>query len=439
MQRWITVNGVPDVTGRLAFMSSIEPSNSRRERFKRATIPAPGPIRSLAQATLTGTIGNGLFAAIEAIFFTRSVGLTNHQVALGLGAGAVAGLIANIPAGHLADTREPRKLIALFLILQGATTAAFVLVHSFPGFIAVAVTSSLFRSVSGTATMALMSRLGEGEERVRIRAYQHAVTNFGMGLGMAIAAVALALDTREAYVAMVLGNAVAFVGSAFFVLKFPEMPKIVPTVRTEGHPRLVALRDRRFLMVTALSGVMSIQFSIQGVGLPLWIVQYTHAPRWWVAIVMLVNTASVVLLQVRFTRGTGDLQFAAKTFRRSGFFIAAACLIYSSAQGVNATLAGIILVVGALVDVVGELLASAAGWAISFGMAIEGLQGQYQGVYAMSYGIANIFGPILVTSTALALGRPGWIILGALFIAAGTAYPPLIRSYLKDREPDPRS
>ncbi len=420
-------------------MPANKPSASRRERIKRATIPDPGPIRSLAQATLTSTIGNGLFAAIEAIFFTRSVGLTNHQVALGMGAGAVVGLLANIPAGHLADNREPRKLIALFLIFQGAAMAAFVLVHSFSGFLAVAIASSLFRSVSGTATMALMSRLGEGEERVRIRAYQHAVTNFGMGLGMAIAAVALAIDTREAYVAMVLGNAVAFLGSAFFVMKFPEMPNIVPTVSAISHPRLVALRDRRFLMVTALSGCMSIQFAIQGIGLPLWIVQYTQAPRWWVAIVMLVNTASVVLLQVRFTRGTGDLQFAAKTYRRSGFFIAAACLIYSSAQGVNATLAGVILVVGALVDVVGELLASAAGWAISFGMAIEGLQGQYQGVYSMSYGIANIFGPILVASTVLTFGRPGWIILGALFIAAGVAYPPLIRNYLKDLERDPRS
>lgn len=150
---------------------------------------------------------------------------------------------------------------------------------------------------------------------------------------------------------------------------------------------------------------MSIQFPIQSVGLPLWIVQYTHAPRWWLAIVMLVNTSSVVLLQVWFTRGTRDLEFAAKTFRRSGFFMAAAYLIYASAQGVNATL-------------VGELLTSAVGWAISFGMAIEGLQGQYQGVYSMSYEIANIFGPILVT----------------LFIAAGAAYPPLIRSFLKDRE-----
>jgi MFS family permease len=86
-----------------------------------------------------------------------------------------------------------------------------------------------------------------------------------------------------------------------------------------------------------------------------------------------------------------------------------------------------------MVDVVGELLGSAAGWAIGYGMAVEGLQGQYQGVYQMSFGLANIFGPLLVTSTALSMGRQGWLILGAIFILTGAAYPPLVRSHLRER------
>ena len=424
----------PDTTDRLPCMSAPELSRSRRERLKHATIPAPGPIRTLTKATLTSTIGNGLYTTIEAIFFTRSVGLTNHQVALGLGIGAVVGLLVSIPAGHLADRRGPRELMAIFLILQSASMAAFALVHSFLGFVAVAIASSLFRSAGGTASMALMSRFGAGEERVRIRAFQRSVSNLGMSVGMAIAAVALAIDTREGYVAMVLGNAITFVGSAFFVMQFPVMPPTAPAGGASSGSRLVALRDRHFLAATALSGCMSIQFAIQNIAVPLWIVQYTHAPRWWVAVVMLVNTTSVILLQVRFTRGTGDLEFAARAFRRAGLFIAVACVLFAAAQGVNATIASIILVVATMVDVSGELLASAAGWAIGFGMAAEGLQGQYQGVYALSFGFANIFGPLLVTSTALTLGRPGWVILGAMFIATGAAYPPLIRSYLKDRE-----
>lgn len=419
-------------------MSPSESPPSRRQRLKRATIPVEGPIRTLTKVTLTNTIGNGLFATIEAIFFTRSVGLSNHQVALGLGIAAVAGLLVSVPAGHLADRRGPRELSVLFVLLQGASMGAFAIVHTFSGFIVVAVAASLTRSAGGSASMALISRFGEGEERVRIRAFQRSVANLGMSFGMGIAAIALAMDTRTAYVAMVLGNAASYFVAAIFIMQFPAMPPIAPANGAKRASGFVALRDRHFLIATALGGLMSMQFAVQNIGVPLWIVQHTNAPRWWVAVVFLVNTISVVLLQVRFTKGTGDLAFSARVFRRSGLFIGLACVLYSLAKGASPILACVILVVAAVTDVVGELLGSAAGWAISFGMAIEGMQGQYQGVYSLSFGIANIFGPLIVTSTALALGRPGWLILGALFVATGLAYPPLIRSHQREPGTDSR-
>jgi MFS family permease len=130
---------------------------SRRARIRRATIPEPGPIRTLTKVTLTNTVGNGLFTTIEAIFFTRSVGLSNHQVALGLGIAAVSGLLVSIPAGHLADRRGPRELSILFVSLQGLTMAAFALVHSFAAFVVVAIVASMLRSAGGSASMALIS------------------------------------------------------------------------------------------------------------------------------------------------------------------------------------------------------------------------------------------------------------------------------------------
>lgn len=420
-------------------MSEQETSQPQNKRFRRAVIPAQGPIRTLAKMTLINTLGNGLYITIEAIFFTRSVNLTNHQVALGLGTAAGIALLVNIPSGHLADKWKPRELQAIFLVLQGVAMASFALVHSFAGFVTVAIMSALFRNAGGAAGMALISRLGVGEERVRIRAYQRSISNLGLSLGMGIAAVALAVDTREAYVAMVVGNAITFVGAAFFVL---QLPKISPT-KTVGIAkttrRLVALRDRHFLIATALNGCMSIQFAIQSVGVPLWIVQYTHAPRWWVGVVMIINTTSVILLQVRFTRGTQDLTFAARAFRRSGLLIGAACLLYALTQGLNGTVASVVLLVATVIDVLGELLSSSASWAIGFGMAAEELQGQYQGVYSMSIGVANIFGPLLVTSTALAIGGTGWILLAGMFVLTGAAYPPLVRSYLRQKERTTRS
>ena len=105
-------------------MSSTEPSGSRIHRLKQSVVPASGPIRTLTKSTLANTIGNGLFYTVEVIFFTRSVGLSGHEVALGLGIAAAVGLVVSVPAGHLADRRGPRELSAASCVLEGLAMAA---------------------------------------------------------------------------------------------------------------------------------------------------------------------------------------------------------------------------------------------------------------------------------------------------------------------------
>ncbi|HUX05589.1 MAG TPA: MFS transporter [Acidimicrobiales bacterium] len=415
-------------------MSSFEQAQTRRSRLKRAVIPDPGPIRTLTKATLANTVGNGLYMTISVIFFTRSVGLSNHQVALGLSIAAAGGVLVNIPAGHLADRRGPRGLAALLLLLEGVAMAAFAIVHSFDQFLIVSIAGAMCNSAGSSIRLAIMARFGVGEERVRIRAFQRAVTNFGISVGTVFAGLALALDTRSAYVAMVLANALTFVIAAIYVTRLPEMP-VIDVVRTEGNTRLlVVFRDRRYLTASLLNGLFWTHFAIQSVGLPLWIVQRTSAPRWWVALLLLVNTTMVVLLQVRFSKGTGDIVVAARAFRRSGLWIALACVLYASAEGASPVVASIVLLTGMVVHTLGELLSSSASWGIGFGMAREDLQGQYQGAFSMGRGLIGIFAPLVVISVAVSRGLVGWLALGAAFVVMGAAFPPLARSYLREYE-----
>ena len=415
-------------------MSEGEARTVASRRHFATGLPAPGPLRTLMKATLVNTVGNGLFYTIEVIFFTRSVGLSAHDVALGLGIAAAIAILANVPIGHLADRRGPRELGALFLCFEGLSMAAFVLVHSFVQFLGVAIAGQLCASASATLRVVTMSRFGEGEARVRVRALQRAVSNVGMSVGTLLAGVALALDTRSAYVAMVLGNAVTFLLGAFIVMKLPPMPPRHSPDKSRRSDRFVALRDRRFLLATALNGMFSIHFIIQSVGLPLWILEFTNAPRWSVAMLLIINTTLIVLFQVRASRGTGDLVIAARAYRRSGFLIGLACVFYALAHATSVTIAMVTLIVGMLLHTVGELYSSAASWGIAFGMASEQLQGQYQGIYSMGMGLSRVVGPIFITSTAIAMGRDGWLVLAAFFILVGAAYPALVRSFLAARD-----
>jgi MFS family permease len=344
---------------------SLEPSKSLN-RLRNAAIPKESAIRILSLATLINTFGNGLFMTIEVIYFTIYVGLTPAQVGLGLSLGGGVSLLFNIPAGHLADRYGPRDITALAYAGEGLSLASFVFIHSFMPFLVMSLVMGAVGATGQTLRMATIAKFGVGEERVRIRAYTRAVTNLGIGLGAVFAGVALSVNTGSGYITMLLLDAATFFGAA---LVWRRLPYVAPTVN-KGEPfSFIALKDKKFVTATLLNGVMTLHFVIQNVAIPLWIVHETKAPRWWVAVLMLVNTISVVLFQVRASKGSGDVREGARMYARAGYLVAAACLLYAFSAGASQIVACVVLVLAALVHVANSLVrpdrgASASDWPI---------------------------------------------------------------------------
>ena len=411
-------------------MSESVKSNLKARLVK--VLPGPGPLRTMATSTLINTFGNGLFFTIEVIFLTRSVGLTPHQVGIGFMIAAAISLPMSIPAGHFADRIRIRNWVGASQIIQGVVAASFIFIHSYSAFLILTIFVEVIGTGTQTLRMTLITRLsGGGEERVRFRAYLRAVTNLGIGVGASFAGISLTIDTRTAYATLVVINGATFIAAALIFFKLPDTRlNISPDAKpSEKGPRFVALRDRRYVTATILNGVYSIHFVIQGVGIPLWIVNFTTAPRWTVSLVMLINTVGCVLFSVRASKGTGDIHRAAKIYFRAGLFVAAGCVIYAFAQGANPLLATTLLVVGMIFHVTGELLGSGAGWGLGFGLALDEFQGQYQGVWQLGWGLGAVVGPALVTFLVVDKQKTGWFILAGIFIVTTYLFLPLIRSY----------
>ncbi len=406
-------------------MNEGERGPTRRERLRRA-VPEPGPLRTLTKATLANTVGNGLYYTVEVLFFTRSVGIPVHRVALGLGVAAVAGLLVSIPAGHLSDRWDPRVVVATSATGMGVVMAGFTLVHSFLPFVLLNVLAGALSGAAGAGRSVVLGRMGEGEGRVQVLAYQRAVTNLGMSVGIALSGVGLAIDTRGAYVTMVLANAVTFLLSAGYILRLPAMAARRDPPGRRREPMTVVLRDGRFLGATLLNGLFGVHFVIQSVALPLWVVEDTSAPRWWVSVLLVVNTVLVILFQVRASRGSGDLSRAARAYRRAGLLVAVACALYALAHGLDPVVASAVLVLAMVAHTLGEILSSGAAWGIGYGLGREDLMGQYQGAYALGRSLTGIVGPSLVTALAIGLGPAGWLIMGGGFVVLGAAFTPLV-------------
>ena len=386
-----------------------------RQSFENVVSPDP-IVRKITLSTFINTFGNGLFMTTGIIYFSLVVGLGAQKVALAFSLSGALSLLLSVPSGHFADRYPPRLIASTALVGMGFCAFALIFIQNWWLLLTALSLDSIFEVFGQNARMAMIARIGEGEERVRIRAYTRAVTNLGIAFGTVIAGFALAINTPFAYKFMIALNSVTFFLAAVAYLR---VPNVRPSLTNREKFDWTILKDYRYISAMLLSGVMSMHFILQNIAIPVWVVKETNAPRWWVSVIMFVNTIAVVLFQVKMSKGAANAEIGAKQFKKAGFYIAAACLFYGAAKGLNPYAASAVLIIAMLIHVVGELLASTGSWSIAFEMANQDRQGAYQGLWRMGFGGMNVIGPSLVIFFAIGLGQIGWVIMAFIFIITG--------------------
>ncbi|MFE3852707.1 MFS transporter [Streptomyces griseorubiginosus] len=381
-------------------------------------IPDSGPQRVLAASNFVYTVGSGLYLTAGVLYFTEAVRLPAGQVGLGLGVAGLFALVSGVGVGHLADRCGARGVYVATLVVQALATAGFVLADSFWPFVLVVCVAAAAKAAGVAARSPLIRHYG-GERPQEFRAYLRAVTNVGVSVGAVGAGWAVQVGTVTAYQLMVAGNAVAFVVSAVLLAL---LPPVAPLPSADG-PRWIALRDRPYLLLTILDGVMAIQFKVLTVAIPLWLVGATAAPHWLISGTMLTGTVIVVLFQVRASRDIDCPEAGGRAYRRAGVAFLLSCSVVSLSAGVPAWAAAALLVTGVVIHTVGELWHSAAGFEVSFALAPRHATGQYLGVFGLGAGLAEALGPGLLIALCITWGRPGWYVVGALFAVTGLLTP----------------
>ncbi|MEU8699006.1 MFS transporter [Streptomyces sp. NPDC048680] len=381
-------------------------------------LPDTRPQRILAVSNFVYTVGSGLYLTAGVLYFTQAVHLPAGQVGLGLVLAGSLALAAGVAAGHLADRHGARGVYVVTLTVQAVATAAFVLADSFWPFV-IAVCAATGAKGAGSAARSPLIRHHGGERPQEFRAYLRAVSNIGISLGAVLAGWAVQVGTHTSYQLLVVGNAIAFAASAIVMFL---LPKVLPVPAAKG-PRRTALRDRPYLALTVLDGVMAIQFKVLTVAIPLWLVTRTEAPHWLISGTMLLNTVLVIGFQIRASRHINTPTAGASAYRRSGVAFLMACALISMSAGLPAWAAASLILAAVVVHTIGELWHSAAGFEVSFALAPQHATGQYLGVFGLGAGLAEAVGPVLLISLCITWGRPGWHVVGAMFLLAGLAAP----------------
>jgi MFS family permease len=384
-------------------------------------------MRKLLAGTFVTNLGNGAWFVAWAIFLTESVGLTPAQVGVGMSAATGLGAVLATPAGHVADRLGPRRVWASLLVVQASGFALYPLVHSFAGFLAIALLTLTVNSMTGGARSAMVTAIADDVATAmgRLRAANH----LGVTLGALGGAAVVAADTRAAFLALVAFNGASYAVHALLVASAPHVPPRPP--RREG-PMLVVLRDRPYATLAGIIGVLSLCWGMLSTALPLWVVRHTDAPRAAPAVLVAVTSLIIAAAQTPVARLLREPRAAARGALWSGALLAASCVAFALTYHRGGAGAIALLCVAGALHVTGELVFVAAEWGLSIPLMDPAAPGQYQGLFSAGEALAQTISPALMTTLVVGWAPGGWLALGALFVLIVLPTPSITRRALLD-------
>ena len=386
-----------------------------------------GPLRRIAAGTLISSVGNGAWYTSWALFLTRSVGLTPAQVGLGMTVAGGVGLLSATPLGRLADRIGAREVYAALLLLQGAVALAYLTVASAAAFVAVACAGEAARAGGGARNALVLGLCERAEDRLAALGALRSISHVGWAVGAGAGAVVIGVDSRPAYVALLVLTAASYLVYALLV-------RSVPRVTTPPErPGLRVVRDAPYVTLAALMGVLALCWAMMSSGLPLWVALHTGAPRSVSAVIVVLNSLAIALLQVRVSRAMTAPAVAARGALLSGALLAASCLLFAITAGGAGPLVIAVLVAAGIVHTAGELVFVAASWGLSVPLMPQDAPGEYQGVFAAGEAAALMVAPALMTTVVAGWGQPGWLALAAIFLVPAASAIPVTRWALRSR------
>ncbi|WP_285596978.1 MFS transporter [Kineosporia sp. NBRC 101731] len=373
-------------------------------------------LHALLLSSAASATSLGLTFSLTALYLTRVAGIGTHAVGIGLTAAGIFAIATTFVAGHLSDRYGARAVMTAAAVIRAAALIGYCLldgdVVAF-GLLACVLLGA--GGVQGTAKVALVAQVFAGSERTSMRARIRVITNIFVAVGSGLGAITLAVGTAPAYRVALVAAAVLVLGS---VVPLAPLP-LQGAVTTHAPGGSAPLRDRRYLAVAALNGVIHVQFEVLTLGMPLWVAARTQAPEALIGVLIVLNTGVVTALQIPATRMVTDVRRAGRTVFAATGLLALACVLYPTAAAFGAVAATAVLVTAVAVHSLGEVLSEAGGWELAFELADPARPGAYQGLSATGAAVGAALAPVVITSSAIAHGLPGWLLLGGVFVSAG--------------------
>ncbi len=377
----------------------------------------PGARGTLARQALIDSAGNGIALGLLTLFLVGPAGLTKAEVAGCLTLAAAGGLLATLPARRLMPRIGARRYAIGSNLIRAVLIGVLPFTSGVVPIGALLILNGVAEAGRYAMYQVIIAEAVPDEARTEVMGIRRALGNLGFTAAAGLSAVAIAGGGRSAFQAAFLFDVLTFLVSAALVARIEAgLPGTAPPAATTRHG---ALGDVRYMTLTGLRSVCGIVASgVLTVGLPLWVVTETEAPRWIAGLLLGVNTLLVVLFQVAISARVTNLAAARRALLVSCALTCVGMAGFALASHVGAGTAALLLCAGTALVGFGEMADTASWWVISFDLAPVDRRAEYLTTFDMSTPATEIAGPTAMV-LVVAAGSTGWVAFGALVLASG--------------------
>ncbi|MGZ4447676.1 MAG: MFS transporter [Nocardioides sp.] len=407
----------------------------------RLGFPSVGEHRRFVVAIGVDAVGSGVFMPVCMLYFLVTTDLSLVQVGSAISLAALVSLPAGPLLGGLVDRYGAKRVLLAGNVLQGVGYAAYLVTGSFWAVTLWTVVITLGRTAFWGSYGAIVAAISVPGERERWFGFLGALRNVGFALGGLLSGLAITVGTPAAFGAVVLANAVSYAVAFALLLAVPPVARAAhrPTPGAWG----VVLRDRPYRLLWGAQLMFSTSMMALNFAMPVYATTVLGLPGWVTGAVFTLNTVMVGLGQGVAVRAmTGRVRWRV-LLAANGVF-AASYVVLLGASRVGVALGVVMVLLGAAVYTLGELLGGPVHGALSAEAAPEHLRGRYLALIQLAWNVAGAVAPLSFAwlldrgPSTLWLGMLVVALVGALLVARlGAAMPHAAARVTNAAEPEP--
>lgn len=367
--------------------------------LQRLGFPDVGPHRRFVSALAIDALGSGIWMPLSMLYFLHQTSLSLVQLGLAMTIANTA-VIPVVPLlGSVVDRVGPRRVMQLG---NAGAAMAFVLypfAHSLVAVTVLVFAASLTRSAFWGALGPMVTLITARGEREIWFGFLQAMRNAGYGVGGVLAAVALSVGSDSAYHAVVLANAASYVAAFVLMLGVSGGGRPTGEARREaarGGP-WVAFGDRAYRVLIAVIFCYALTETSLNVAMPVYFVDTLALPGWVPGTVFVINTVMIGVGQgLVVRRMTGVVR--RRVLHVAIAFSAVSFVMLYAADALSVTSGVVVVLAGAVVYTLGELIAGPVVAALSAEAAPAARRGRYMAATQLAWSASGAVGPLLYSA-----------------------------------------